>query len=419
VLPAARWRRAARAPAIGAGRRSTADRRARRTRRVFLAGQIALAVAVTSSAALLVQGFRSLLATPTGFRSNGVVTLRVALPRARYASEDRARALLGGLIEALRGDPVIRSVGAVSSLPLESATPSGRLEIEGRAAEPDARLFDADVLAASAGYFETLGIPAVAGRGIAETDAASALPVAVINRTLANRFFPGESAVGRRLRLSGAPEWRTIVGVVGDVWPRSLEQPPRQALFLPIAQADPAPRSVALVVDSPGGAGSAAAAARRVLARLDPEIPVFAVEEMRRHVSDSLAGRRLAALLLLLLTVAAIGLAALGTSAVAAYDVVQRRREIGIRMTLGARPRRIAREVLGESLRTAATGIAAGIVVAVAAGRVLATVLSGSTASPLAVASGAAALAGAAVLASWLPARRAAETDPAISIRGE
>jgi predicted permease len=387
-------------------------------RRLFLAGQIALAVVVTSSTTLLVESLHRLLATPTGFRSDGVVTLRVALPRLRYESESRARGLLQNLVENLESDRTIARAGAVSSLPLDRATPSRRLEIEGRSEPAAAGVFDADVLAASAGYFETLGIPMLAGRKIAETDTAASPPVAVINRTMADRFFPGENAVGRRVRVSNDAAWRTIVGVVSDVRQRSLEQPPRQALFVPLTQADPAPRSLALVVDAAGGA-EAAAAVRRALARLDPEIPVFAVEEMDRRISDSLAGRRLAAFLLLLLTAAAIGLAALGTSAVAAYDVVQRRREIGIRMTLGARPDRISRDVLAESLRTAVAGIAAGLVLAVAASRILSALLSGTSAGLSSLASGAAALAGATVLASWLPARRAAKTDPAISIRGE
>lgn len=419
LLPAARWRRIGAAVSGGASPRTTSDPRARRMRRLFLAGQIALAVVVTSSTTLLVESFHRLLATPTGFRSDGVVTLRVALPRLRYESESRARGLLQNLLENLESDRTIARAGAVSSLPLDRATPSRRLEIEGRSEPAAAGVFDADVLAASAGYFETLGIPTLAGRKIAETDTAASPPVAVINRTMADRFFPGENAVGRRLRVSNDAAWRTIVGVVSDVRQRSLEQPPRQALFVPLAQADPAPRSLAVVVNAAGGAEAAAAAVRRALARLDPEIPVFAVEEMDRRISDSLAGRRLAAFLLLLLTAAAIGLAALGTSAVAAYDVVQRRREIGIRMTLGARPDRISRDVLAESLRTAVAGIAAGLVLAVAASRILSALLSDTSAGLSSLASGAAALAGATVLASWVPARRAAKTDPAISIRGE
>jgi predicted permease len=306
-----------------------------------------------------------------------------------------------------------------TAVPVLGAGPTDTLAIEGETAPPPPQAAPwATRTVVSSSYFATLGVPILKGRALGAQDSPGAETVVVVNEALARKHFPGREPVGRRLRL-GPPEapWRTIVGVARNVLNSDPGQPPVPQVYLPFAQ-QPARELVFLI--RTGSLDPVVAAARREVARLDPQLPLYDVKTMDRALFEALASNRVITGLFAVFAAVALGLATVGLYGLISYSVAQRTREIGVRVALGARRADILRLVLGQGLRLAAGGLALGLVVGLGLSRVMASALVGVSATdPLTFTVVPAVLALVAVVATTLPARRAARTDPAVVLRAE
>jgi putative ABC transport system permease protein len=445
VAPALRAARGpARGPAGGAaggaaGRGSASVRRTR-LRRGLVVAQVALAATLLAGAGLLSASLVRLRAVAPGFDPALVAAGRVALAGPRYAGPEadgpdaaaRAAAARGARVQfaeaalaRLRALPEVEAAGAADGLPLASGTNRFPFTVDGEprpapGEEPVARR-----VAITAGYLPALRIPVLRGRDLDARDAAGRPRVALVSAGWAARFLAGRDPVGRRLRTADG-EPTTIVGVVGDVRHDALDAAGEPAVYTPFAQ-DPAAELTlvarAACAAAPDGCADAASlvpALRRAVADADPGVAAPSVTTMADVVSRCLAGRRVgAALGGTLATVAAV-LAGAGVYALVAWRVALRRREVGIRLALGARPRDVRRLVLGEGARLAAAGTVLGLGLAALGGRAAAGLLYGVTPTdlPTLLLAGAAML-GVGALASWGPARRAARVAPASALRAE
>jgi putative ABC transport system permease protein len=311
----------------------------------------------------------------------------------------------------------VLGAGAISWLPLTTDGGSNALFVEGRPLPaPGAETYVIYRLV-TPGYFGAIGIPLLSGRGLTAADGADGTRVVVINQTMARRSWPGESPLGRRVSFSSKPagpgDWMTVVGVVGDTKQGSLAAPVEIEMFAPAAQEPNWFPPSHVVVRTAANPMSIADAARRHVRELDPLMPVADMQTMDRVLSTSMASPRFETVLIGLFGAVAVALAAVGVYGLMSLSVALRRREIGIRTALGAGPRDISRMVLAEGARVAGAGIATGLVAAAGAGRWVEALLFDTPASdPSTAALTAALLLGIALVACYLPARRAARVDP-------
>jgi predicted permease len=395
------------------GTRSVAGGRAR-LKNALVVGQVALSFALLVGAALLGRSFLTLAAVDPGFDPSHVVTLQIALPAGKDPAPYYRR-----LLEEVEATPGVAAAGVVDFLPLSQNNMNGDFQIEGRPFPPDAHPVT-EFMVASPRYFDTMGMRIVAGRGLAAADRDGARRVVVINQRMAKRYFPDENPIGKRLRWGGdgdGDEWAEIVGVVNDVKRWSLADDAAQPeTWKPFAQAPF--RNMALAVRGAGDPALLADAVRRAVTRIDPEQAVFAVATMSHLLDDTLRGRRLVMTFLSVFAGIALGLAAIGLYGVLAVQVAQRTRELGIRMALGARPSSVRALVVGHGLRLALVGVLVGAGAALLLGRVLAQLLYGVSATdPWTFVGVGAGLVVVALVATWLPARRATRIDPMIALR--
>jgi putative ABC transport system permease protein len=385
-----------------------------RSRRALLMTQVALAAMLLIGAGLLIRSLDRLLSAPQGFRSDHLLTMQLSLPPAQYASPADRNRFANEVLSKIRSLPGVSSTGIVSRLPLNPGTSHRGIEIKGRPAMPDISPF---YVVTSPDYFRTLGIPIRKGRTFTERDTANAPGVVVVNAAMARHFFPNQDPIGQSIKVDRL-DWSTIVGVVGDVAQQALDKPPQPAVYVAYAQ-DPWP-ALGIVIRTgmdPAGIASAVIAA---IHRIDKDEPVYGVRTMREVIASSVMPRRFRTILLSLFAAIALALAAIGTYGVMAYAVARRRHEIGIRLALGAQPRKVRALVIREGLQLAGYGIAVGIVISLALTRFLSRVLYGvKSTDALSFTAAVLALAGAALLASYLPARRAMKTDPADILRSE
>ena len=404
-------------PAAGlAGGHTRAQARAR-LRQGLVATEIALSAVLLTGAGLLVRTVGRLLNEDTGFRAEGVLTAEVALPGTRYpVPADRAR-FWEELLERTRGLPGVESAGLVSHLPLTGDT-NGGFRIVGRDF-PEGESPHAKKRFAGPGAFEAMGVPLLRGRPFLPSDRLGEPEVAVISEALAERYWPGEDPIGRKIRFL----WQTdaeqeIVGVVGDVRDDALDQEGYGTIYLAHAQIGPS--GMSLVVHAPSGPRALAEPLRRAVLEIDPAQPIHDVVTLEAIVRDSVAARLTVMRLLSAFALLALLLAAVAVYAVAAQSVSSRTREIGVRLAVGAAPERVMRRLLGVELVPVAAGLVVGLLGAVLAGRVLAGFLYGVGASdPLTLVTVGVVLGGAALLALALPARRVLRVDPAVVLRGE
>jgi putative ABC transport system permease protein len=291
-------------------------------------------------------------------------------------------------------------------------------EIEGRPRPAPGQEAYMDYRVVSPGYFTALGIPVKRGRTFEDTDGSAQARVAVISESLARMHWPGEDAIGRRLRARDEEAWCTVVGVVGDVRHSGMHSQARPHFYVPYAQS---PRGdLAVAVRTTGDPQALVSAVRPAVAAVDPDQPIADLRTMDQVIADSLGDRRFNTLLLGAFAGLALLLSAIGLYGVASYSVGQRTREMGVRMALGAGRGQVLRLVLGESLRTVLLGLVPGVVVALAAGRLLAGLLYGITsADPLTFGAGVAVLGLVAVAAALVPALRATRVDPMVTLRAE
>ena len=393
-------------------------------RRGLVVGEMAASVVLVAAALLLARSFARLLDVDAGFNPAHVLTLRTSLPNQTYAEPAamvRAYAEVG---RRLRESPEVQSAGAVTGLPLASTRGDWDIRIEGRPTD-NQRSIAADWQVVTPGYFEAIGTALRAGRTFTDADAANTLPVIVVNETMAKKFWPGISAIGRRLTMGGNGVWITVVGVVADVHHRGLDLLPRPEMYRPHTQfryggADaPAVPTMTWVVRTSGDPRAATSYARAAIHAVDASLGISDVATMEQVLADSTSDRRLNMLLFALLGGLAVALATVGVYGVVAYSVTQRTHEIGVRMAIGATPADVVRMVLREGGRLAMVGVASGSVVAVAGAQLIRGLLfEVSATDPLTFAGVAIGVLGVALLASYIPARRATRVDPMIALRG-
>jgi predicted permease len=393
----------------------------RRTLRVLVAAEFAIAAILLASGGLLLRAYERVRSVDPGFRPDHVLTFLVALPGATYADEAKRLAFWDRLTERLAAAPGAIAAGLVSCAPLGCHNGTF-FRIEGRAPLAPGQVNPVTLTrAASPEYFQTLGIRLKAGRFFEPGDFRDKKHgVAIVNETFVRTFWPGiDSPIGRRFSGNddNAP-WMTVVGYVEDVKHYGLEQPMRPGVYFPLAQV---PRNTMTVAIRTAGDPSAfVSTARRIVQELDPELPLFRIRTMEEALEQSLANRTLYSWLLAVFAGLAFALALGGSYGVTSYLVSQRTRELGIRVALGARSRDIVRTVLGTSVMVAVIGIVVGAVSSVFAGRLLESLLFGvKPYDPRVLGAVAFLLVGLSALANWIPARRAARADPLAALRSE
>ena len=406
------------------GRSGTSGRAAVRARRLLVVSELALAVLLLAGAGLLVRSFLRLRAVPPGFSTGGVLTAELNLARARDGGDDRARriALYDGLEDSLAALPGVRGAALTSRLPLTGAGLSGPFSVEGRPFDPaSATPTFAIYRALSPRYHATMGVPIRKGRALSKADGAGAPAVALVNESLARAFFGGTDPLGQRIKLGapGSPRpWLTIVGVSANVRDRALSLPSTPEIAVPYAQ-DP-PASVVIVARAAGEPLALLPSVREAVRAADPQQPLARVRTLDQLVTQSIIGQRAPALLLAGFALVALVLAGLGTYGVMSYAVSGRAHEMGVRMALGARPGVVAGMVLGEGLRLAMAGAAAGLLAATLLGGAVSSLLFETRPTdPVTLAAAAATLLLVAMAACARPALRAARVDPAVALREE
>jgi predicted permease len=389
----------------------------------FVIAQVAVALVLLVGAGLLVRSFQRLRQVDPGFRSDGLLTMRLSLPTSRYTDDGQVGGFFDRLVPGVRALPGVTDAAAISNLPMGGDNSSGSFAIEGRPDVKGQPSPHGDSHYVVGRYFETMGIPVVHGRFFDDRDGRDGVPSIIIDTVLADHFFPGEDPVGRRLAKFGegteaAPVWRTIVGVVGHVSKYGLDGRVKDQYYIPEAQRPQ--RTMVLVLRAGGDPAALAPSARAAVRAVDPDMPVFRVASMNEVVDDTLVNRRFVMLILGLFAGIALVLAGVGLFGVLSYAVTQRTREIGVRMALGARAADVLGMVVRQGMQLTAIGLAVGVAAALAATRALSSLLFGiGAADPMTYAVLATALAAVALLACWLPARRAARVDPMVALRSE
>jgi predicted permease len=396
-----------------------------RLRRGLVAAEVALAVVIVAGAGLLLPSFWRLRQVEVGFRADHVLTLDLALPESRYGDTASAVAFYRALEERLRALPGVIAAGGVAHLPLSGAVGNWDIEVEGRPLRPGDPAPSPAVNMATPGYIEALRVPMVRGRAFLPTDDERAAPVAIVNQTMARTLWPGTDPVGRRIRVLGdSIPWMTVIGVARDTRSWGLASEARAEYTVPVYQL-PAVirtvrRSLTLVIRTAGDPMSVAGAVRREIAALDRELAVANVRTLDQVVTASIGERRFTLVLLGLFGALALGLAVIGIYGVTAYGVAQRTREMGIRLALGAAPRKVQQLVVGEGFRLALAGVLIGVGLALVATRALRSQLYAiGNADPVTYVALSMALLLVALAATYLPARRATRVDPSVTLRAD
>jgi len=404
---------------LAAGGRSTASFGRQRARTLLVVSEVALAMVLLAGAGLLIRSLILLHNVDRGFNSAGLAFVQVTLPDSRYAELPQRVQFVDSVLERLRTSPGVQSVAAAGTLPF-MPVPATDLEIQGHVSEPGNEP-EAEILTATPDYFRTLGIRFLAGRSFGPQDVAGRPMALVINHAMAQRYWPGESAIGKRVVMKdwGPPLPGEVVGVVSDVKQDSLETESQPAIYYNFAQFEQGTLSTYLIVRTSAPIQNMAAAIRDHIWAVDREQPVT-VELMDDVVSGSLERRRFVLSLLGTFAGLALLLAFVGIYGVIQYSVSQRTHEFGIRMALGAQQHQVLLMVLRQSLRKLAVGILLGIAAALAVTRLMTSLLFGITATdPTTFAVMTTVLLAVALLASYLPARRATRIAPNIALRYE
>jgi len=391
-------------------------RGSRGVRNILIVVEFAAAVVLVIGAGLVARSFWNVLRVQPGFATSQVLTASIGLP-SRYEDDAPISQFYADVLNRLAALPHVRAVGVVNNLPVSGEGWTSWLTIE-NVPRPSGEPPEVGYRTASPGYFAALQIPVLEGRGISESDTATSMRVAIVNKTLAARFFPNGHAIGSHIRLGPNPKapWRTIVGIVGDVRHEGPDAPADPQVFLPTAQ--DVNGDMQLAVRADGDPTALVASVRDVIRQVDPTVTVWRVRSMEGMVDEHLAPRRLAMFVIEGFAAIALALALIGIYGVLSYTVSQRVPEIGVRMALGAQRREILEQTIADGLRLAVPGVAIGIAVAVAASRLVRAVL--FDVSPTDPASYAVLTAGVllvAIIACYLPARRASRVDPLTAIR--
>ena len=421
------------ADTLKAGPRGSAGTTRHRVRRSLVVAETSLAVIVVVGAGLLLRTVHNLTAVDAGFDRSRLATFSITLPPASFDLLGRVR-LYQRLLEQMRAVPGVRAATAMTGLPLERPLDAGQAEIANNMATTGPEIPSIDYYQrVMSGYFETMGIPILQGRGFQSTDVASARRVAVVNGTLAKTYWKGRNPIGQRLRprIPGNDQnpWFTVIGVAKDVKQGGVDQPPGSEVYLlvdqlatdsPTTWVGISPTTMHVVVRTTLPLVSLAPTIARVVREVDPAVPVARLREMDEVFTESIRHPRLLAQLLTLFSALALLLSAIGTYGVLAYMVAERRREMGIRLALGANRTRLLGQVMTQGLVLAGTGVAVGLAGALVLNRFLTSLLFGvQPADVTTLAIAIPSIVGVAAVASWLPAWRASRLDPSVVLRVE
>jgi predicted permease len=409
------------------GRGSTGGHGARRLRRVLIVAQVASTFVLLVGAGLLFASFRKVLRIDPGFVSERLLTASVSLPRPRYADDDGLRAFTAEALRRLRALPGVVAVGATDTIPFGWNSSDSVILAEGYAMRPGESVISPNAVDVTPGYFEAMGAKLAKGRFFDDRDGAKGLPVIVVDKKLARRFWPNQDPIGRRLyrptdinnltAINDKTVFLTVVGVVEDLKLHDLTEGGRTVgvYFFPMAQ--DTSRFLTFAVKTAGEPESLGTGLRTAIAGLDRELPVFDVRTMEQRTEGALVNRRSSVLLSASFGVVALFLSAIGIYGVLGYLVVQRRKEIGIRMALGSSGRAIFELIIREGLLLVGGGLLLGALGAFLLRRSLESQLFGIEASdPLVLGAVTAALTLVAVFACALPARRATRIDPLVAL---
>jgi predicted permease len=401
--------------------RGSSSARTGRMTRVLVGAEISLAVVLLVVGGLLIRSFTRLVDVDTGFRSDAALTFKIELPRSRYPGPTRWGPALDDLMARLEALPGVRAAGAISWLPLTTSGGSNALFVEGRPLPGPGEQTYVVYRVVTPDYFRTLGIPLREGRVLDISDGANAPRGVVINETMARKYWPGASPLGRRVSFARKPreeDWMTVVGVVGDTKQFALNEPVDIEMFAAHSQeANWFPPSH-VVVRTSGDPLALVSAVRAVVRGVDPLMPVSDIKTLETVVSDSVAPARFGAVLIAAFASVSLVLAAIGVYGLLSFTVASRTREIGVRTALGADKGTITKMIVRDGIGVAAVGLAIGLAAALSAGRLLRSFLFETAPTDMVTLTSITAILSLVVLAAcYVPARRAARIDPVKAIR--
>jgi putative ABC transport system permease protein len=422
LVPALQLSRANAHDALREGGRSGADRGAHLTRRILVVAEIALALALLTGAGLMIRSVGRLQDVNPGFRAQNVLTFNLFRPSPSDTTMASLRQYYRRVLEEITARPGVIAAGGTSVLPFSGNWSTGSFNVEGYTTPDGQPRPWGDIRIATPGYAEALGIPLVRGRWFTEFDTEGAARVIVVDEDLANRYWPGEDAIGKRI-TRGDPAnpdatWYEVVGVVGHTMHEGLDADPRVQLYFSADQIPPG--SLNIVVRTQQTPENATAAVRQAVRSADPDVPLANLATMEELIERSIGNRAVFMTLLGVFAALALALASLGIYGVMSYVVAQRSREIGVRMALGARAGDVLRMVMGQGLVVVGAGIALGLLGSLGLTGLLRNQLFGTEATdPVTFIAVCVVIAGVALAAMLLPARRATRLDPVRALRQE
>jgi predicted permease len=419
LVPALRSSQVNLSETLKEGGRSMIGSGNQRMRSLLVVSEIALSMVLLIGAGLLIRSFARVQQIAPGFVAENVLSLRLSVVGTAYAEDPRKSAFYEQLWERIRQLPGVESAGGAAILPLSGSLSWGSIGIEGYDPASGQDVIQADQRVATPGYFETMRVPLVRGRYFTEQDTKESLRVAIIDENMARTYWPDADPVGKRFKrgaVSSDSPWLTIVGVAGSVKQYSLDSESRVAFYTPHQQE---PYSTMYVtVRTMGNPNSLATAVTQAARVMDPNVPVYDIKTMEQRLSESLARRRFAMFALGLFAAVAAILAAIGIYGVMSYTVAQRTREIGIRVALGANASNVLKLMITQGMSMAAIGVGIGLAGALLITRVMSSLLFGTSATdPATFVVIGLFLAGVALVACYIPARRATKVDPMVALR--
>jgi predicted permease len=388
---------------------------------VLVICETALSLLLIAAAGLLIRSFAEILKVDPGFRPDGVLTMRVALPDAVYSKPAQVRGFYADLLGRVQGLPGVQAAGAVSALPLSGQGGSGTTTIDTQSVPLEKTTPEADQRVVTPDYFKAMGISVIRGRAFEPRDSDTAAPVAIVDESLAQEFWPNQDPVGKRLHPGGqgsTTPWATVVGVVRHVHNRTLEARSRVEVYWPESQRPSGAMTLAVLTS--GNPLNLVPTIQREVSAIDPDLPVYKVSSMTEVMGDSLQRRRLALILLAGFAGLALLLAAVGIYGVTSYGVAQRHKEIGLRMALGANRGDVLGMLIRGGMVTIGFGLGLGLLMALSLTRLMSGLLfSVRPWDPVALCGAAAVLMAAALVAIFIPARRATTVNPMVALRYE
>jgi putative ABC transport system permease protein len=408
------------------GRSGSHGIRTQRVRAGLVVAQVALSLVLLVGAGLMLRSFAELQRSSPGVEPEGVVTAGVTLPGQRYATEPPRRQFLRTVLDRLEAISGVDAAGAVTPLPLSLNGWQTSFAVEGYP-EPEPGKFPTnDIARVTPNYFRAMGVRLLRGRAFTWDDDEDAPLVAIIDETFASTWFADEDPIGRRIKINAGhpppggppPPWLTVIGVVNHVKNYGIDQESRVEVYVPFMQSTL--QQMTFVVKAQGGAAAIGQAIKQAVREADPTLPVFAIRTMEEYLERTLTSKRLMMLLLALFAALALTLAAVGIYGVMSYAVAQRTSEIGIRMALGAHPRDVLRMVVTQGMLLTIGGVVLGLAASYWLTQLIEALLFGVSTTDVSTFVGVAVLlASVALLAIWIPARRAARVDPLVALRYE